>query len=106
VLTYPDGSTGTKADEVQLVETGAINADSWDMADTKVTVLDADAAFITGRATVKNGKLKDPKTKQTIDISGEYRFLDVFAKRNGRWQAVASHVTKIQSPPAAPTKKS
>ena len=100
VLTYPDGSTGTKNDEVQLIETGAITAESWDMHETKVTVLDADAAFITGRTVIKNGKLKDPKSQQTIDITGEYRFLDVYAKRNGRWQAVASQVTKIQAPPA------
>ena len=104
VLTYPDGTTGTKADEVQMAETGAISADSWDLADSKVTVLDADAAYMTGRTVVKNGKLKDPKSCQTIDISGEYRFLDVYAKRNGRWQAVASQVTKIQAPPPAPAK--
>lgn len=105
VLTYPDGTTGNKASEIELVETGAITADSWDVSENKVTVLNADAAFITGRAAVKNGKLKDPKTKQTIDISGEYRFLDVFAKRDGRWQAVASHVTKIQAPSPAPSAK-
>lgn len=104
VLTYPDGSTGNKASEIELVETGAISADSWDVSENKVTVLDADAAFITGRAAVKNGKLKDPKTQQTIDISGEYRFLDIFAKRDGRWQAVASHVTRIQALPPGPTK--
>ncbi|HEX5965550.1 MAG TPA: nuclear transport factor 2 family protein [Pyrinomonadaceae bacterium] len=103
VLTYPDGSTGTKNDEVQMAETGAFSADSWDVADSKVTVLDADAAYMTGRTIVKNGKLKDPKSGQTIDISGEYRFLDVYARRNGRWQAVASQVTKIQAP-APPTK--
>jgi ketosteroid isomerase-like protein len=104
VLTYPDGATGTKADEVQLAETGAFSADSWELADAKVTVLDADAAYMTGRTVVKNGKLKDPKSGQTMDISGEYRFLDVYAKRNGRWQAVASQVTKIQAPSPAPAK--
>jgi ketosteroid isomerase-like protein len=104
-LTYPDGSTGTKATEIELVETGAITSDSWDVSESKVTVLDADAAFITGRAAVKNGKLKDPKTQQVIDISGEYRFLDIFAKRNGKWQAVASHVTRIQAPSPSPTTK-
>ena len=103
VLTYPDGSTGTKNDEVQIAETGAFSADSWEVLDTKVTVLDGDAAFMTGRTVVKNGKLKDPKSGQTINISGEYRFLDVYAKRNGTWQAVASQVTKIQAPPP-PTK--
>ena len=99
VLTYPDGSTGTKTDELQMVETGAITADSWETLESKVTVLDADAAFITGRSVIKNGKLKHPKTQKMIDISGEYRFLDVFAKRNGRWQVVASHATAIQPQP-------
>ncbi len=104
VLTGPDGSTGTKADEVQLAETGAFTSDSWEMVDAKVTVLDANAAFMTGRTVVKNGKLKDPKSGQTMDISGEYRFLDVYAKRNGTWQAVGSQVTKIQALPPSPVK--
>lgn len=99
VLTYPDGSTGTKTDEIQMVETGAITADSWETPESKVTVLDAGAAFITGRSVIKNGKLKHPKTQKMVDISGEYRFLDVFSKRNGRWQVVASHATAIQPPP-------
>jgi ketosteroid isomerase-like protein len=102
VLTYPDGSTGTKNDEVQMTETGAFSADSWDMLDSKVTVIDADAALMTGRTVIKNGKLKDPKSGKTIDISGEYRFLDVYAKRNGNWQAVASQVTKIAAPSPPP----
>jgi ketosteroid isomerase-like protein len=97
-LTYPDGSTGTRNDEVQMTETGAITYDSWDMLDGKVTVLNADSAFMTGRTMVKNGKLKDPKSKQTIDISGEYRYLDVYAKRNGKWQVVASQVTQVRPP--------
>ena len=102
VLTYPDGSTGTKNDEVQLTETGAVTYDSWEMFDGKAKVLDADAAYMTGRSVVKNGKLKEPKSGQTIDISGEYRYLDVYAKRNGTWQVVASQVTRIQAPPPPP----
>jgi ketosteroid isomerase-like protein len=104
LLTYPDGSTGPKSAEVQLTETGAITYDSWDSSETKVTVLGADAAFLTGVSTIKNGKLKDPNTQQTIDISGQYRFLDVYAKRNGAWQVVASQVTRIQAPPPPPAK--
>lgn len=98
VLTYPDGTTGTKNDEVQLTETGAITYDSWDILDGKVTVLDGDAAFMTGRTVVKNGKLREPKSQQLIDISGEYRYLDVYAKRNGKWQVVASQVTRVRPP--------
>jgi ketosteroid isomerase-like protein len=99
VITYPDGTSGTKNEEVQLTETGAITADSWETLEPKVKVLDADAAFITGRSVVKNGKFNDPKSKQAIDISGEYRFLNVYARRNGKWQVVASQATRIQTPP-------
>lgn len=97
VITYPDGSTGTKADEVRTIETGAVTMDSWELLDPKVTVLSADSAFITGRGVIKNGKYKDPDTKKVTDISGEFRFLDIYARRNGRWQAVASQTTPIKS---------
>ena len=96
VITYPDGQTGTKADEVRTIETGAVPADAWELVEPKVTVLNADSAFITGRGIIRNGKYKDPNTKKTIDISGEYRFLDVYARRNGKWQAVASQTTPIR----------
>src|ERR1041385_6206204 len=98
IMVYPDGTTGTKADEVQSIQSGAITADGWEMADPKVTVIDANSAFITGRSIIKNGKYKDPNQKRPIDISGEYRFLDVYAKRDGKWQAVASQATKIANP--------
>jgi ketosteroid isomerase-like protein len=102
VMVYPDGTPGTKADEVRTIESAAITADGWEMVDPKVTVLDADAAYITGRSIIKNGKYKDPNQKNPIDISGEYRFLDVYARRDGKWQAVASQATKIANPaPAA-----
>jgi ketosteroid isomerase-like protein len=103
VMTYPDGTIGTKADELRDIETGAMNVESWDVSDTKVTVLGPDAAFITGQAVIKNGKYKDAKSNKTIDVSGQYRFTDVYARRNGQWQAVASQTTQIANPaPAAP----
>jgi|SRR5215217_4876816 len=101
VIVYPDGTTATKADEVRTIESGAITADSFEMVDPKVTVIDADSAFITGRSVIKNGKYAVPNQKKPVDISGEYRFLDVYAKRDGRWQAVASQATKIEPAAAA-----
>ena len=95
VIVYPDGSTGTKDDEVRSIESGSITADSYDIVDPKVTVIDADSAFITGRGVIKNGKNVVPGQKKSIDISGEYRFLDVYAKRDGKWQVIASQATKI-----------
>ena len=100
VLVYPDGTVATKADELRTVENGDVTADSFELLESKVTVLDANAAYIAGRSVIRNGKYKDPNTKKTIDISGEYRFLDVYAKRDGRWQVTASQATKIVAPPA------
>jgi ketosteroid isomerase-like protein len=95
VIVYPDGSTATGADEMRTVESGSITADSFEIIDPKVTVIDADSAFITGRSLIKNGKNVVPGQKRPIDISGEYRFVDVYAKRDGKWQVVASQATKI-----------
>src|SRR5262245_35561484 len=84
VMTYPDGSTGTKTSELSDIESGAMTAETWELSDTKVTVLSADAAFITGRGVLKNAKYKVPNTKTPIDISGDDRFTDVYAKRTGQ----------------------
>lgn len=105
VLIFPDGTTGTKNDEVGMVESGAMTMESWDIADTKVTVIDQNSAFITGRGIIRKGSMKDPKTGKTTDISGEYRFMDVYAKRNGKWMAVASQTTKIAAPASSPQSK-
>jgi ketosteroid isomerase-like protein len=102
ILVYPDGTSGTKADEVRIAESKAITVEGWEMLDPKVTVLSADSAFITGRSVIKKGTYKDPNRSKPIDISGEYRFLDVYARRNGTWQVVASQATNVTAPtPAA-----
>jgi ketosteroid isomerase-like protein len=95
VIVNPDGSAAGKAEEVQAIQDRVVTIDGWDIQEPKVTVLDANNAFVSGRGVIKNGKAKVPNSKQTIDISGEYRFLDVYARRDGRWQAVASQTTAI-----------
>jgi ketosteroid isomerase-like protein len=97
VLIYPDGSLGNKETELQDLQSGVLTFDSWDFVDTKVQVLDANAAVVTGHSVLKNGKQKSADGK-TIDLSGEYRFTDVFVKRNNRWQIVTSQATTITSP--------
>jgi ketosteroid isomerase-like protein len=98
VVVNPDGSTSAKPEEVDAVQNRTVTIESWEIAEPKVTVLDANNAFVTGRGLIKNGKAKVPNSKKTIDISGEYRFLDVYARRNGTWQAVASQTTPIAAP--------
>ena len=105
-LVYPDGQTGGKDQDIKDIEAGALSADSWEIADLKVNILDKDAAVVSLRNTVKNGKYKMADGK-TNDISGQYRSVDTFVRRNGQWQLVASATVKIQAPTASasPTPK-
>ena len=100
VFVYPDGSLGDKATDVRDMESGALSADSWEVLDLKVTVLNSDAAVVSGRSVVKNGKYKMPDGKSN-DISGQYRFIDTFARRNGEWKLVAGVATPVREPGAA-----
>jgi ketosteroid isomerase-like protein len=105
VFVYPDGSPGDKAQDVKDMESGSLSADSWEVLDLKVNVMDSDAAFVTGRNVIKGGKYKMPNGK-IQDISGEYRWIDTYARRNGQWQEVAGCTTKVQNEAAAtPTPK-
>jgi hypothetical protein len=94
VFVYPDGTLGDKTQDIKDIETGALSADSWEIADLKINVLDNDSAVVSGRSLVKGGKYKMPDGK-TQDISGEYRWIDTYARRNGQWQLVAGATTPI-----------
>ncbi len=99
VITNADGSSSSKADEVRTIQSGAITMEAYEILEPKATVVDANNAFVTGRGVIKNGRLKVPNSTRLIDISGEYRFLNVYTKRDGKWQAVASQTTPIQKNP-------
>ncbi len=88
ILIYPDGTIGGKEQDVKDIESGALTADSWEVSEIKVNVLDNDSAVASGRNTVKGGKYKMPDGK-IQNISGDYRWLDTYVRRNGQWQMVA-----------------
>lgn len=98
LIVYPDGSLGNREQDIKDIESGVLTAESWEMADFKVNVLSADAAVVSGRSVVKGGKYKGADGK-AIDISGQYRFVDTFARRNGEWKLVASAAVPIRNPP-------
>lgn len=58
-------------------------------SDMKVHVY-GDVAVVTGQNTIKGTWEDIPR-----NISGPYRFTDVFVKRAGRWQCVASQSSRI-----------
>jgi ketosteroid isomerase-like protein len=101
VVIYPDGTVGSQAQDIKDIETGALSADSWEVTDLKVTVLNDDAAFASGRSIIKGGKARTPDGK-TTNIDGQIRWIDTFARRNGQWKLVGSISTPIQKPEASP----
>lgn len=108
-IIYPDGSVGNKEQDAKDIESGVLTADSWEITDLVVKVLDKDSAVVTLRNVVKGGKYHS-SDGQTQNISGEYRSLDVFAKRDGQWQLVSASSVPIRNPSpsasATPTPKS
>lgn len=100
VIVYPDGNVGTKQQDLNDIANGALTADDINVADLKVRILDSDAAIVSGQTEIKNGKYKMPDGK-SMDISGKYRFIDTFARRNGEWKLVAGISTKISAMAAA-----
>ena len=99
VFVLPDGNLTTKEQDIKDMESGALSGE-WQVLDLKVNVLDADAATVLGHQRVTNGKYKMPNGT-TIDISGEYRFVDTFVRRNGEWKLVAGAGVKVSQPTAS-----
>lgn len=97
VFIYPDGSLGNKAQDLKDVSGGALTADSWQVADLQVTVIDADSAYTTGRNIVTNGKYKMADGK-TVNMPSQTRFLDTYARRNGEWKLVAAASVPVTAP--------
>jgi ketosteroid isomerase-like protein len=91
VFTAPDGKVQGKAQFINDVKSGDLALESSEISDMKVRAY-GDAAVVT-YATTDKGKYKGQ------DISGLYRWTDVFVRRAGKWQIVAGHGTPI-APPA------
>jgi hypothetical protein len=85
----PDGTTQGKAQFIADLKSGKIKLESNELDDMKVHFADADMAIVTYRST-------DKGNYDGHDLTGQYRWLDIFAKRNGTWLLVVSQGTKIE----------
>jgi len=52
--------------------------------------------FVFGNTAVVQGSDTEKSTYKGKDSSGKYVWMDVFVKRNGKWQAVRSQSAKVQ----------
>lgn len=89
VFTNEDGVISNKAREIENITTGMFRLTSFAFSDVTVRFY-GNVAVVTGQNTIK-GTWEDINK----DISGPYRFTDVFVKRGGRWQCVASQSSRI-----------
>lgn len=86
----PDGAVSNKAQDIKSVTDKKFILKSATMSDFKCRMLGDNAAIVT--ATLKMSGTEDGE-----DFSGDYRATDVFEKKDGKWMAVASQLTKIAS---------
>jgi ketosteroid isomerase-like protein len=84
----PDGNVSTKAQDVKSVTDKTFVLKSATMSDYKCRMLGENVAVVTAM-------LKMSGTDDGKDFSGDYRGTDVFEKKNGKWMAVASQLTKV-----------
>jgi ketosteroid isomerase-like protein len=83
----PAGATFTKAQDIANVKSGNFKLETFKLDELKVR-LHGEVAVVTGRNTIK-------ATYMGKDISGAYRFTDVFVKRGGRWQVLTTQGTLV-----------
>jgi len=89
VFADPAGRTWTKARSLDSIRNGDLEIDSFELSDVQVKIY-GETAVVTFAITW-NGNFRGN------DISGPQRMTDVFVKRAGRWQCVASQATRIRS---------
>ena len=83
-----DGTMITKAKDIKEVEDKTFVCKSASASDVKVTAMGDNHAFVT--ATIKMSG-----TYKGEDFTGEFRGVDVYAKKDGKWQAIYSQITKV-----------
>jgi len=90
IFTNPLGVVQTKAQRLAEIQSGSRKLEVFSVTDVQVRVY-GDTAVVTSRAMLKG-------QRQGQDISGQFRGIDVYVKKQGRWQVVAAQATRIAQP--------
>ena len=91
IFTNPLGVVQTKAQRLAEIQSGGRKLELFSITDVHVRVYYGNTAVVTSRAMLKG-------QRQGQDISGQYRGIDVYVKKQGRWQVVAAQATRIAQP--------
>lgn len=87
----PDGQKQTKAEYIADVKSGKSKLEKYDMGHLTVRTYGS-VAIVTGSDTEKS-------SYAGRDTSGKFAWTDVFVKRDGKWKAVSSEITKVSGQP-------
>ena len=87
ISTDSEGTVGNRTQEIETMKSGDYVLIS--------TVLDNFKVHVYGDAAVYFGRSTDKAQFKDKDISGQYQWTDTWVKRDGRWQCVASHGSRI-----------
>jgi ketosteroid isomerase-like protein len=81
---------------------GQVLSKKQDLADVKGKILKYESiafsdmkAIVLGETAIVNGFDTEKSSNRGKDTSGKYRWTDIFAKRDGRWQCVVTYSTKV-----------
>ena len=91
LFTDPFGAVVTRDQDIANVKSGDFVLKSFEISDVKVRVY--------GDVGVMTGLNRSQASFKGADASGDYRFTDVFVKRDGRWQVITSHLTRVPKLP-------
>lgn len=88
--TLTDGAGGvtTKADDLRNARTHRVQFDAYDNSDVRVRVW-GDTAVVTGKSMVRGNAAGRP-------FAQDIAFTDTLARIDGRWRAVAAHVSRVR----------
>ncbi len=84
----PDGAKETKASMLAEVKAGSMKLTSVEVGPMDVKVL--------GSVAVVQGSDTEKSMYKGKDTSGKYVWMDVFAKRDGKWVAVRSQIAQVK----------
>ena len=87
IYTGPDGVVAHKTDDLAGAKVAFAQIESFAHRGIKVSIY-GNTAVVTGATTLKG-------TATNADLSGDFRWTDVFVKHGRRWQVVASQATPI-----------
>ncbi|MFT3868270.1 MAG: GDSL-type esterase/lipase family protein [Nibricoccus sp.] len=88
-LIEPNGSTTTKAQEIEDLKSGAIRFLALSSHELSVRVY-GDTGIVTGRTVLKAIEDNEPH-------DGIFQFTDTFVRKDGRWRVAAEQVTRLAS---------